>query len=143
MVEVTLPASISLTPCIPPNLFLSFSSEKSRSKTAKVILPRTKTWKIRAVVASSSSSSSVFGSFSQTVGGQVLPERDCLEENKGKAKNKKRVFFLDVNPLCYAGSKPSLQSFVHWVSLFFSQVSLTDPVIAVSFFTRAFILNKF
>ncbi|XP_009630138.3 uncharacterized protein [Nicotiana tomentosiformis] len=44
---------------------------------------------------------------------------------------KKRVFFLDVNPLCYKGSTPSLLSFAHWISLFFSQVSLTDPVIAV------------
>ncbi|XXG63621.1 hypothetical protein AAC387_Pa05g1764 [Persea americana] len=43
----------------------------------------------------------------------------------------KRVFFLDVNPLCYNGTKPSLPSFTHWVSLFFSQVSLQDPVIAV------------
>ncbi|KAJ6383654.1 hypothetical protein OIU78_027026 [Salix suchowensis] len=29
------------------------------------------------------------------------------------------------------GSTPSLHSFAHWISLFFSQVSLTDPVIAV------------
>ncbi|XWS24837.1 hypothetical protein CRYUN_Cryun27aG0019300 [Craigia yunnanensis] len=130
MVEVTFPASLSLTPCLPPNLFLSISSEKARSKTTKVIPPRTKTWKIRAVVASSSSPS-VFGSFNRTVGGQVLPEKESLEGNKGKGKNRKRVFFLDVNPLCYAGSKPSLQSFGHWISLFFSQVSLTDPVIAV------------
>ncbi|KAG9157581.1 hypothetical protein Leryth_022263 [Lithospermum erythrorhizon] len=46
-------------------------------------------------------------------------------------ERKKRVFFLDVNSLCYKGSTPSLQSFGYWVSLFFSQVSLTDPVIAV------------
>ncbi|KAH0777754.1 hypothetical protein KY290_009165 [Solanum tuberosum] len=48
-----------------------------------------------------------------------------------KNSRKKRVFFLDVNPICYKGSIPSLQSFAHWISLFFSQVSLTDPVIAV------------
>ncbi|KAL9858621.1 putative DNA polymerase A, PIN-like domain superfamily [Arabidopsis thaliana] len=41
------------------------------------------------------------------------------------------VFFLDVSPLCYEGNKPSSQAFGHWISLFFSQVSLTDPVIAV------------
>ncbi|XP_059280303.1 uncharacterized protein LOC132034086 isoform X2 [Lycium ferocissimum] len=59
-------------------------------------------------------------------------------ESFGKSKEthcknirKKRVFFLDVNPICYKGSIPSLQSFAHWISLFFSQVSLTDPVIAV------------
>lgn len=50
-----------------------------------------------------------------------------------KNSRKKRVFFLDVNPICYKGSIPSLQSFAHWISIFFSQVSLTDPVIAVSF----------
>ncbi|KAK9713754.1 hypothetical protein RND81_06G049600 [Saponaria officinalis] len=45
--------------------------------------------------------------------------------------NKKRVFFLDVNPICYRGSTPCLHSFIHWVSLFFSQVSLFHPLIAV------------
>ncbi|CAJ1947878.1 unnamed protein product [Sphenostylis stenocarpa] len=58
-------------------------------------------------------------SFDQTRGGQPLSEK------------KNRVFFLDVNPLCYEGSKPSLHSFGRWLSLFLSQVSLTDPVIAV------------
>lgn len=48
-----------------------------------------------------------------------------------KKKKKKRVFFLDVNPLCYNGNVPCLRSFAHWMSLFFSQVSLSDPVIAV------------
>ncbi|XP_055835704.1 uncharacterized protein LOC129904189 [Solanum dulcamara] len=52
-------------------------------------------------------------------------------ETHYKNSRKKRVFFLDVNPICYKGSIPSLQSFAHWISLFFSQVSLTDPVIAV------------
>ncbi|XP_030461444.1 uncharacterized protein LOC115681596 isoform X2 [Syzygium oleosum] len=52
----------------------------------------------------------------------------------GNAKmkaSKKRVFFLDVNPLCYEGSAPSLRSFARWISLFFSQVSRDDPVVAV------------
>ncbi|XLQ98452.1 hypothetical protein HN51_053146 [Arachis hypogaea] len=57
-------------------------------------------------------------SLNQTVGGH----------NKEK---KKRAFFLDVNPLCYEGSKPILNSFLRWLSLFLSQVSHTDPVIAV------------
>lgn len=48
-----------------------------------------------------------------------------------KKKKNKRVFFLDVNPLCYDGSKPSLHSFARWLSLFLSQVSHSDPVIAV------------
>uniref|UniRef100_A0A7N0T8V0 Uncharacterized protein n=1 Tax=Kalanchoe fedtschenkoi TaxID=63787 RepID=A0A7N0T8V0_KALFE len=65
--------------------------------------------------------------FDRMPGGRVLEERgDIKRWNK-----KKRVFFLDVNPLCYAGSKPSLRSFAHWISLFFSQVSHDDPVIAV------------
>ncbi|EOY17510.1 hypothetical protein QUC31_001498 [Theobroma cacao] len=125
-----MPASISLMLCLPANPLLSISNTKLRSKTTKFITLKTNTWKIRAVIESSFSSS-VFGSFHQTVGGQVLPERGCSEKDIVKSKNKKRVFFLDVNPLRYVGSKPSFQSFRHWVSLFFSQVSLTDPVIAV------------
>ncbi|XP_038725177.1 DNA polymerase I isoform X2 [Tripterygium wilfordii] len=52
-------------------------------------------------------------------------------EEKRKQSKKKRVFFLDVNPLCYAGSKASLHSFGRWISLFFDQVSHSEPVIAV------------
>ncbi|CAJ2666174.1 unnamed protein product [Trifolium pratense] len=44
----------------------------------------------------------------------------------------KRVFFLDVNPLCYEGSNPSLHSFARWFSLFLSpQIAHNSPVIAV------------
>jgi hypothetical protein len=71
-------------------------------------------------------SASVSEAFDRTVGGQFLPERE--EKKTGR----KRVFFLGVNPLCYVGSTPSLRAFGRWVSLFFSQVSLSDPVIAVS-----------
>lgn len=53
------------------------------------------------------------------------------EPQAQKKKKNKRVFFLDVNPLCYDGSKPSLHSFARWLSLFLSQVSHSDPVIAV------------
>ncbi|GAU29055.1 hypothetical protein TSUD_278120, partial [Trifolium subterraneum] len=43
-----------------------------------------------------------------------------------------RVFFLDVNPLCYEGTNPSLHSFAKWLSLFLSpQVAHNSPVIAV------------
>ncbi|KAH7681049.1 DNA-directed DNA polymerase protein [Dioscorea alata] len=48
-----------------------------------------------------------------------------------QGSSKPRVFLLDVNPLCYEGSKPSFSSFARWLSLFFSEVSLQDPVIAV------------
>ncbi|XP_042041240.1 uncharacterized protein LOC121786669 isoform X1 [Salvia splendens] len=65
-----------------------------------------------------------------------LHKNGVLSVNDGgsyydKMPRKRRVFFLDVNPLCYRGSTPSLDSFAHWISLFFSQVSLNDPVVAV------------
>ncbi|XP_047982123.1 5'-3' exonuclease [Salvia hispanica] len=65
-----------------------------------------------------------------------LRKNGVLSGNDGgscydKMPRKRRVFFLDVNPLCYRGSTPSLDSFAHWISLFFSQVSLNDPVVAV------------
>lgn len=76
---------------------------------------------------SSPPSYSTCGYFNQTVGGQSpLKSLDKIHN-----KTKKRVFFLDVNPLCYAGRTPSLHSFGHWVSLLFNQVSFNDPVIAV------------
>ena len=45
---------------------------------------------------------------------------------------KPRVFFLDVNPLCFRGSQRSLSAFARWLALFFAHVSLRDPVVAVS-----------
>uniref|UniRef100_A0A2P2J9T0 DNA polymerase I isoform X1 n=1 Tax=Rhizophora mucronata TaxID=61149 RepID=A0A2P2J9T0_RHIMU len=72
-----------------------------------------------------------YGSFSQAVGGQWLARSETGGSDRDKSTAKKRVFFLDVNPLCYDGSKPSLHCFGYWVSLFFSRVSLSDPVIAV------------
>lgn len=57
---------------------------------------------------------------------------DPLGNSTERSKGKSRVFFLDVNPLCFDGSQPSLRSFSRWVDLFFSRVSLRDPVIAVS-----------
>ncbi|KAF0919294.1 hypothetical protein E2562_029149 [Oryza meyeriana var. granulata] len=44
---------------------------------------------------------------------------------------KHRVFFLDVNPLCFRGSQRSLGAFARWLALFFSHVSLRNPVVAV------------
>ncbi|XP_058219164.1 uncharacterized protein LOC131329804 [Rhododendron vialii] len=95
-----------------------------------------KLWKLRAPAADLS------GALTRTVGGQLMQhvnnnfesfsevnESEIIE--KKRRRRKRRVFFLDVNPLCYKGSTPSLLSFAHWISLFFSQVSLADPVIAV------------
>ncbi|XP_044476048.1 5'-3' exonuclease-like [Mangifera indica] len=94
------------SPTVTSNSFVSFSSIKPRSRTRKI-------------------KSGVFcAAFDQTVGGQLLIDNE-------KSKRKRRVFFLDVNPLCYEGRIPSLHSFGHWISLFFRDVSHTDPVIAV------------
>ncbi|KAL5558484.1 hypothetical protein UlMin_034695 [Ulmus minor] len=111
--DFPFPPSDFIKPSLSSCLSLSCSPWKTRiENTTKV------KWKISAAVTSS-------GFYNQTVGGQVLA--------KTVAKNtaKKRVFFLDVNPLCYAGSTPSLHSFANWISLFFDQVSVDDPVIAV------------
>lgn len=51
--------------------------------------------------------------------------------SRAEKRRRNRVFLLDVNPLCYDGNVPSLHSFARWISLFFSEVSLSDPVIAV------------
>ncbi|XP_039812964.1 DNA polymerase I-like isoform X3 [Panicum virgatum] len=48
-------------------------------------------------------------------------------------RTKPRVFFLDVNPLCFRGSQRSLSAFARWLALFFAHVSLRDPVVAVEF----------
>ncbi|CAA6667698.1 unnamed protein product [Spirodela intermedia] len=73
----------------------------------------------------------------------VVETRNCREslsesgENSSAAASAtstgkiKRVFLLDVNPICYDGARPNLHSFARWLSLFFAQVSLRDPVIAV------------
>lgn len=71
---------------------------------------------------------SVVSSTPQSIAEQESP---IPGNSVGKPKTKERVFFLDVNPICYKGSSPNLQSFAHWISLFFSQVSLNHPVIAV------------
>ncbi|GFP80447.1 5'-3' exonuclease [Phtheirospermum japonicum] len=65
-----------------------------------------------------------------------MPKDDVLNVNSSsnccnKTSRKNKVFFLDVNPLCYKGITPSLHSFAHWISLFFFEVSLNVPIIAV------------
>ncbi|KAJ8493448.1 hypothetical protein OPV22_015169 [Ensete ventricosum] len=62
--------------------------------------------------------------------GAAVASRSVGNSSKQLA-GKRRVFFLDVNPLCFDGSRPSLRSFARWLDLFFSEVSLRDPVIAV------------
>lgn len=119
----------STTPCV------SFSTGNLRIKTTGTkTVNSCKAWKlvVAAAEASALSSSSSSGSFNRTSGGQLFRGNEICGNKKERSTSKKRVFFLDVNPLCYAGSTPSLHSFGYWISLFFSQVSLSDPVIAVN-----------
>ncbi|CAG7863826.1 hypothetical protein BRARA_I02421 [Brassica rapa] len=111
------------------NSFLLFlrsqSIEKTKSSRAKWV---TSSSSSSSHLRASSVSHSSTEAFHRTDRGQAVANDGMNEESR---KKKKRVFFLDVSPLCYEGNKPSSQAFGHWLSLFFSQVSLTDPVIAV------------
>lgn len=117
-IEVAVPIHVNIKPCLTINPFKSISSIQPRKRTTKTEALEAKTTVIS-------------GSFNQTVGRQFLGKADFCGNDLEKTKSKKRVFFLDVNPLCYEGSRPSLQSFGRWLSLFFDQVSHADPVIAV------------
>ena len=57
--------------------------------------------------------------------------KDLKNLNSLNIPSVKRIFFLDVNPICYDGSRLDLHYFARWISLFFDQVSLRDPVVAV------------
>ncbi|KAK9270243.1 hypothetical protein L1049_025820 [Liquidambar formosana] len=114
-------AQIRINLCLTSTPLVSLSRGKLRMKPTK---SKARTWKISAVASSAWPSN-------QAVGGQLLPPIEKCRNNEGRDTTKKRVFFLDVNPLCYAGSTPSLHAFAHWISLFFCQVSHNNPVIAV------------
>ncbi|KDP38320.1 hypothetical protein JCGZ_05385 [Jatropha curcas] len=114
--------------CIFPSASLSISTVRhlrKKKRGTKAI----NTYKVQTTGSVASFCSSA--AFDQTAGGPLLPVSEICRNSKEKSTSKKRVFFLDANPLCYAGSTPSLESFGCWISLFFSQVSLSDPVIAV------------
>ncbi|KAJ7543239.1 hypothetical protein O6H91_09G030500 [Diphasiastrum complanatum] len=68
----------------------------------------------------------------QTVDAGQSEQTECstafLQDGR---KRRKRVFLVDVHPLCYEGSKPSARAFVEWIRLLLSQVTHEDPVIAV------------
>ena len=106
----------------------SQSIEKTKAPRAKWVASSSSSSSSSHLRASSVSPSST-EAFHRVDYGQAIAN-DGMNEESSK-KKKKRVFFLDVSPLCYEGNKPSSQAFGHWLSLFFSQVSLTDPVIAV------------
>ncbi|KAB2635396.1 hypothetical protein D8674_025930 [Pyrus ussuriensis x Pyrus communis] len=120
MVEVAVPTRVHIRPLLSVSPHLPIRRN--------IVSTNTKACKIRGVAASSSSSSSSSSSTSTCGYKQPVDDGQIVLPNKA---SKKRVFFLDVNPLCYAGSSPSLHAFAHWVSLFLNQVSLSDPVIAV------------
>lgn len=120
------------------HLLLSISSSHYPfvSGTTSVSVPtkpstKPKHLKLNSTLLSSSSSS---GKNAHKICGEndkLTSETSNSASPKKMKKRKKRVFFLDVYPLCYKGRIPCLYSFAHWVSLFFSEVSLSDPVIAV------------
>ncbi|MCL7050431.1 hypothetical protein MKW94_011572 [Papaver nudicaule] len=86
----------------------------------------------RSITTSRRLNSSTSSSFPTLTQNQTSCGQSLLSPNTNNNSSKQeRVFFLDVNPLCYKGSTPSLQSFAHWISLFFSQVCHQSPVIAV------------
>jgi hypothetical protein len=87
-----------------------------------------------AITASSSPSTSTSAISSASPAGHSRKHLSGREGSPSKP-TKPRVFFLDVNPLCFRGSQRSLGAFARWLALFFAHVSLRDPVVAVS--TRA------
>lgn len=112
---------------IPP--FLNSASRSSLpSRTLKpesTLTTKSNSWRTKALQLSAFPVAS-HSTFKQTDGGTLQPIIEADNPRKG------RVFFLDVNPLCYEGSRPSLHNFGRWASIFFEQVSHSDPVIAVS-----------
>lgn len=108
-----------------PPLSLPSTTQKSITQAVKKkIEPR----RVHTGAVAADPSSSFAESFHQTLGEQPLSESYFQDK---KRSGKRRVFFLDVNPLCYEGNTPSLHFFGRWVSLFLSEVSRSDPVIAV------------
>ncbi|KAK3170372.1 hypothetical protein Dsin_000192 [Dipteronia sinensis] len=120
MIELAVPANVNVRSYLTLQPFdvNSISTVKTRTRTTTTRTLETKT-------------SFIVGAFNRTLGGQLAAKGDFNGDDQEKSKIKKRVFFLDVNPLCYEGSTPSLRSFGRWVSMFFDQVSRSDPVIAV------------
>lgn len=118
-------ALISRRPILHPASFLSRKSQKVGSFG---ISREKERWRVGAPLAFASSTEA----FSQTGSVRHLSRSELDGSRREKAPTKRRVFFLDANPLCYEGSSPSLRHFGHWISIFLSQVSHSDPVIAVS-----------
>ncbi|XP_031401013.1 uncharacterized protein LOC116210978 [Punica granatum] len=116
---------------ISPGLVLRPTASSLPCKSQKIksfeLSTNQERWRIGRAPASAAGT----GACNQTGPEQLLTRRELDRTKREKATAKRRVFFLDVNPLCYEGSTPSLRNFGHWVSLFLSEVSRCDPVIAV------------
>eukprot|EP00252_Welwitschia_mirabilis_P020941 TRINITY_DN5243_c0_g1_i2.p1 TRINITY_DN5243_c0_g1~~TRINITY_DN5243_c0_g1_i2.p1 ORF type:complete len:299 (+),score=37.26 TRINITY_DN5243_c0_g1_i2:202-1098(+) len=54
-----------------------------------------------------------------------------LTEAQPARKRRKRVYLVDVQPLCYTGSKRRPSAFVYWIKLLYQCVAKDDPIIAV------------
>lgn len=128
MVQVRPRPTVTLWPS-------SFPFSASLKIRADATTATTKASKTRGIQATFSPSVSFRRTADEQSSSRGEPSRvgdGTRGERKKKMKaSKKRVFFLDVNPLCYEGSTPSLHAFARWISLFFSQVSHSDPVVAV------------
>ncbi|KAF8716496.1 hypothetical protein HU200_026281 [Digitaria exilis] len=109
------------------------ASPATAAGVAKPLRRRTlRTVAAPAATASSSPSTSTSAVSSSPPSGRH--SRKHLADGDGahsKPTTKPRVFFLDVNPLCFRGSQRSLSAFARWLALFFAHVSLRDPVVAV------------
>ncbi|KAF2953587.1 hypothetical protein DAI22_01g418200 [Oryza sativa Japonica Group] len=107
----------------------------SSSSAAAAAPRRPRSLRLRVTPYASVSSSSSPSTFAVSIP-PPPPARHSRKQLVGRdgapAKPAKpRVFFLDVNPLCFRGSQRSLGAFARWLALFFAHVSLRDPVVAV------------
>ncbi|RCV28346.1 hypothetical protein SETIT_5G398500v2 [Setaria italica] len=84
-----------------------------------------------AATASSSPSTSASAVSSALPSARRIRKHLAGRDGAPSKPTKPRVFFLDVNPLCFRGSQRSLNAFARWLALFFAHVSLRDPVVAV------------
>ncbi|KAL6840239.1 hypothetical protein ACP4OV_030049 [Aristida adscensionis] len=98
--------------------------------------PRSRPFRLRATPAATATATASSSPPASTSAVSSPPAGHFRKHQAGRdgapAKpGKPRVFFLDVNPLCFRGSQRSLGAFARWLALFFSHVSLRDPVVAV------------
>ncbi|TVU36327.1 hypothetical protein EJB05_18259 [Eragrostis curvula] len=126
-----MPMPMPATLPLPAAGIVAASPPTPVAATGAATYHRFRTIRLAATTASSSPSTST-----SAVSSTPSSVRHSSKQLAGRAgisskPSKPRVFFLDVNPLCFRGSQRSLSAFARWLALFFSHVSLRDPVIAV------------